>query len=75
MAYFLFIDESGQDHKSSPYEVLAGIAIEWGFRRINGMVEPARTELSSIVNRVCRLRHRTLRQLGENERSKLGALS
>src|SRR6185312_8821637 len=28
MAYFLFIDESGQDHRSSPYEVLAGIAIE-----------------------------------------------
>lgn len=28
MAYFLFIDESGQDHKASPYEVLAGIAIE-----------------------------------------------
>jgi hypothetical protein len=27
MAYFLFIDESGQDHKASPYEVLAGIAI------------------------------------------------
>lgn len=28
MAYFLFIDESGQDHRSSPYEVLAGVAIE-----------------------------------------------
>ncbi|RPE09970.1 DUF3800 domain-containing protein [Chitinophaga lutea] len=28
MAYFLFIDESGQDHKNSPYEVLAGIAIQ-----------------------------------------------
>ncbi len=27
MAYFLFIDESGQDHKESPYEVLAGVAI------------------------------------------------
>lgn len=27
MAYFLFIDESGQDHKQSPYEVLAGIAV------------------------------------------------
>src|SRR5688572_13249372 len=27
MAYFLFIDESGQDHRDSPYEVLAGIAI------------------------------------------------
>ena len=34
MAWFLFIDESGQDHKESPYEVLAGVAIEdrdlWG---------------------------------------------
>ncbi len=28
MAYFLFIDESGQDHQDSPYEVLAGFAIE-----------------------------------------------
>ena len=28
MAWFLFVDESGQDHKESPYEVLAGIAIE-----------------------------------------------
>lgn len=28
MAYFLFVDESGQDQKDSPYEVLAGIAIE-----------------------------------------------
>jgi hypothetical protein len=28
MAWFLFIDESGQDHKESPYEVLAGVAIE-----------------------------------------------
>jgi len=27
MAWFLFIDESGQDHGASPYEVLAGIAI------------------------------------------------
>src|SRR5438067_12093330 len=27
MAYFLFIDESGQDHKASPYEVLAGVAV------------------------------------------------
>jgi Protein of unknown function (DUF3800) len=28
MAYFLFVDESGQDHKASPYEVLAGVAVE-----------------------------------------------
>jgi len=28
MAYFLFIDESGQDRRNSPYEVLAGIAIK-----------------------------------------------
>lgn len=37
MAFFLFIDESGQDHHDSPYEVLAGIAIEdkdlWNFVR------------------------------------------
>lgn len=28
MAYFLFIDESGHDHRKSPYEVLAGITVE-----------------------------------------------
>jgi hypothetical protein len=27
MAYFLFIDESGQDRRESPYEVLAGVAV------------------------------------------------
>lgn len=37
MAFFLFIDESGQDHHDSPYEVLAGITFEdkdlWNFIR------------------------------------------
>lgn len=28
MGYFLFVDESGQDHRDSPYEVLAGLAVE-----------------------------------------------
>lgn len=28
MAYFLFVDESGHDRKASPYEVLAGVAIQ-----------------------------------------------
>jgi len=28
MAYVLFLDESGQDHHESPYEVLGGIAVE-----------------------------------------------
>lgn len=28
MAYFLFVDESGQDHRASPNEVLAGVAIK-----------------------------------------------
>ncbi|WP_419610434.1 DUF3800 domain-containing protein, partial [Thiolapillus sp.] len=28
MSYMLFVDESGQDLRKSPYEVLAGIAIE-----------------------------------------------
>jgi hypothetical protein len=28
MAYFLFVDESGQDHRESPCEVLAGMAVE-----------------------------------------------
>ena len=30
MAWFMFIDESGQDRKNSPYEVLAGVAIHDG---------------------------------------------
>lgn len=46
---------------------LVAYVISWGFRRIVGMTEPARFELRSIVDRVCRLRHRTLRQIGENE--------
>lgn len=28
MAWFLFVDESGQDRGASPYEVLAGVAVE-----------------------------------------------
>lgn len=28
MAYFLFVDESGQDRRGSPYEVLAGMSVE-----------------------------------------------
>ena len=28
MAYFLFVDENGQDHRESPCEVLAGVAVE-----------------------------------------------
>lgn len=28
MAFFMFVDESGQDQKESPYEVLAGVVIE-----------------------------------------------
>jgi hypothetical protein len=28
MSYFLFVDESGQDRRESPYEVLAGVAVE-----------------------------------------------
>lgn len=28
MGWFLFVDESGQDGRNSPYEVLAGVAVE-----------------------------------------------
>jgi len=28
MAFFMFVDESGQDQQESPYEVLAGVAVE-----------------------------------------------
>ncbi len=43
MAFFLFIDESGQDRKDSPYEVLAGIVIQdhdlWNLIRLTHDVE------------------------------------
>jgi hypothetical protein len=45
MAFFLFIDESGHDHHDSPYEVLAGIAIEdkdlWSFVQLAHQLEIA----------------------------------
>lgn len=28
VGWFLFVDESGQDRRNSPYEVLAGVAVE-----------------------------------------------
>ena len=35
MAWMLFIDESGHDHAASPYEVLAGVAIQdWVLREV-----------------------------------------
>jgi hypothetical protein len=41
----LFIDESGTDHKSAPYEVLAGVSIDerraWGFIQA---IQKAQTE-------------------------------
>ncbi|MGA9994908.1 MAG: DUF3800 domain-containing protein [Pyrinomonadaceae bacterium] len=45
---------------------LIAYTVSWGFRRIAGMTEPARVELDGIVDRISRLRHRTLRQVGEN---------
>lgn len=37
MAWFLFLDESGHDHKKMPYEVRGGIALQdsqlWPFTR------------------------------------------
>ena len=46
---------------------LVAYVVSWGFRRIAGMSEPDRPELRSIVNRICRLRHRTVRQISENQ--------
>lgn len=42
---------------------LIAYCVSWGFRRIPGMKEPGRSELKAIVNRICRLRHRTLHQV------------
>lgn len=45
---------------------LVAYTISWGFRRIGGMTEPPRSELQDLVARICLLRHRTLRQIGEH---------
>jgi len=54
VAFLMFIDESGQDQRESPYEVLAGVVVE-------------DTKLWPLVNRLhkteleffgCRLGHR-----------------
>lgn len=45
MSWFLFVDESGQDRRQSPYEVLAGIAVE--DRRLWALI----TELNNAQQR------------------------
>jgi len=68
MAYFLSVDESGHDRRESPYEVLAGVAVEdrdlWNLiqalRAAEG--EPAREQLKPLVDRACNLRHRAIRE-------------
>lgn len=44
---------------------LTAYTVSWGFRRIAGMIEPQRQELGGIVDRICRLRHRTFREIGD----------
>ena len=44
MAWFLFIDESGHDRVASPYEVLAGVAIQdRDLREVIGRLHEAET--------------------------------
>ena len=58
MAWLLFLDESGHDHKQMPYEVRRGMAypiqaadlciycVNWAFRLpMQGMNEPVREEI------------------------------
>ena len=50
MAWFLFIDESGHDRSASPYEVLAGVAIEdRSLREVIGRLHEA--EISAFGRR------------------------
>jgi len=53
---------------------LAAYTVSWGFRRIAGMIEPSRQELTGIVDRICRLRHRTFREIGDNPNHEIWSL-
>ncbi len=44
MSYFLFLDESGQDRREAPYEVLAGVSVQ-------------DTELWNLIQRIHSLEH------------------
>lgn len=86
MGYFLFIDESGQDHNNSGYEVLAGIAVKdsqvWQIIQFLHMLENkhfgmrisnGKLELKGkklLKRKVFRLANQ-LEQLSDNERSQL----
>src|ERR1700733_2078023 len=45
---------------------LAAYLLSWGFRT-GELTKPARAQLTPLVNRLCRLRHRTVRHIGEIE--------
>jgi len=44
---------------------LVAYIISWGFR-LDNMTEPARREMGDLVNQVRRLRHRAVREVGNN---------
>jgi hypothetical protein len=44
---------------------LVAYIISWGFR-LDNMTEPARGEMAGLVNQVCQLRHRAVREVGNN---------
>ena len=53
MAYLLFLDESGQDRRDSPYEVLAGIAVE-DSRSWNLITDIQEAEVAHFGQRITR---------------------
>ena len=53
MAWIMFVDESGQDHKESPYEVLAGVAVS-DTRLWNLIVAIHHAELEYFGRRISR---------------------
>ena len=70
MAFFLFIDESGQDHHDSSYEVLVGIAIDdknlWNFIRSAQELEiNFCEELNKYLDLIKPMRYRTTRKIGD----------
>jgi len=60
MSFLLFIDESGQDRRDSPCEVLAGIAIE--DRDLWNLITAIQQ-----ADLVCALEYRAKRDMGENK--------
>lgn len=45
---------------------LIAYIVSWSFRNIAGMIKPPREEMQGLVNQVCQLRYRAVREVGDN---------